>query len=736
MRKTAVLPILTVLFVFISITLHGFVLKDVKFEGLKTIQKNELTYAYSAYIGKDINMYAIEDIVSQLEELGYFEDIQYVLEDVPGKENEKILLIKVVENEPVSQVSLEITGPGIIAKETLQGSITLQEGKAFSFEKFWESINNIAKIYTDNGYIVATPKSQDKTFAFVYISGRIDGSNVLFKVTEYVLYDVKFEIQSNDEQFKSEFQNIEKQLSLPKYKDYEVKAPLLRIFDSPKNYVPTLQKFQEFFQNLSKYVYFKVIDISTFEEEIDIPAKSLVITLTDNTIVNQPAQLKGIRTKGNTIFSERELVGEVKEGTYTNFEILKTIQKVKDKYDKSGYIVNLNLETDKEGYLYIVVSETKVRNVKITGNERTKTYVFDDLIAVKPGDYLNRNQLQVTYIELKKSNFFKDVNLNFEPVDNDSVDIVVNVLEKDKKFDFQGGITWGPVKDKPWYEGFAGILSLSSTNPFGYGENFSISLQKALSTTNLSLNFGIRKPFEMPLSVSSSISFNQETQEGTTTTKWSTSAGISTLKMPIGQFSLTANYSETTTSSTTTLTTKTLALTGSYVYETLDNLYVPMKGYSFTFSGTKYFPLSEQGSDAVSYFTEATYHLPLSETVSLASRIYNAQVFQTAGAPVNFSLAGPYQVRGVKSEEKGTVLVLNNNEIRFKEPDQIFYFSIFYDLGFIGQSYTFDNLISSAGIELGLVLPMFGLVRFGVGLQILPTFSPNFNTYFIFGQTF
>lgn len=117
MRKTAVLPILTVLFVFISITLHGFVLKDVKFEGLKTIQKNELTYAYSAYIGKDINMYAIEDIVSQLEELGYFEDIQYVLEDVPGKENEKILLIKVVENEPVSQVSLEITGPELLPRK-------------------------------------------------------------------------------------------------------------------------------------------------------------------------------------------------------------------------------------------------------------------------------------------------------------------------------------------------------------------------------------------------------------------------------------------------------------------------------------------------------------------------------------------------------------------------------------------------------------------------------------------
>lgn len=736
MRRKLVLIGLTLLFIFLSATLLGFVLNDVRFEGLRTIEKDELAQAYSTYIGKDINMYAVEDIISNLEELGYFEDVQYNLESVQGKENEKVLVIKVVENEPVTKVSLEIAGPGIISKETLQSSITIQEGKAFSFNKFWESINNIAKIYSDNGYIVATPKSEDKTFAFVYVSGRIDGNNVLFKVTEYVLYDVKFEILSDDEQFKAEFKKIENQVSLSKYKDYTQKNILLKIFDSPRNYVPNLQKMQEFFQFLSKYVYFKVIDISSSEIETDTLAKELVVTVTDNTVVTQPVQLKGIRTKGNTIFTEKELVGEPKEGVYTNFQILKAIQAVKDKYDKAGYYVNLNLEAGSDGYLYIVVTETKVKDVKILGNDRTKTYVFDDLIAVKPGDYLNRNQLQATYIELKKSNFFKDVNLNIEPLDTSNVNVVVAVLEKDKKFDFQGGITWGPVNDRPWYEGFAGVLSLSSTNPFGYGENFSVSLMKALSNTNLSLSFGIRKPFEMPLGFTSSISFNQETEEGTTTTKWSTSAGISTLKLPIGQFSLSTSYSETTVSSETVLTTKTLSLTGTYIYETLDNLYVPMKGYSLTLSGTKYFPFSEQGSDAVSYFAEVTYHFPLSETISLATRIYNSQVFQTSGAPISFSLAGPYQVRGAKSDEKGTVLVLNNNEIRFKEADQIFYFSLFYDIGFVGQDYSFDNLKSSTGLELGLVLPMFGLVRVGVGLQILPTFSPNLNTYFILGQTF
>ncbi|QAV32735.1 outer membrane protein insertion porin family [Fervidobacterium changbaicum] len=738
MRRKLVLIGLTLLFIFLSATLLGFVLNDVRFEGLRTIEKDELAQAYSTYIGKDINMYAVEDIISNLEELGYFEDVQYNLESVQGKENEKVLVIKVVENEPITKVSLEIAGPGIISKETLQSSITIQEGKAFSFNKFWESINNIAKIYSDNGYIVATPKSEDKTFAFVYVSGRIDGNNVLFKVTEYVLYDVKFEILSDDEQFKAEFKKIENQVSLSKYKDYAQKNILLKIFDSPRNYVPNLQKMQEFFQFLSKYVYFKVIDISSSEIETDTPAKELVVTVTDNTVVTQPVQLKGIRTKGNTIFTEKELVGEPKEGVYTNFQILKAIQAVKDKYDKAGYYVNLNLEAGSDGYLYIVVTETKVKDVKILGNDRTKTYVFDDLIAVKPGDYLNRNQLQATYIELKKSNFFKDVKLNIEPLDTSNANVIVTVLEKDKKSDsdFQVGITWGPVNDRPWYEGFAGVLSLSSTNPFGYGENFSVSLMKALSNTNLSLSFGIRKPFEMPLGFTSSISFNQETEEGTTTTKWSTSAGISTLKLPIGQFSLSTSYSETTVSSETVLTTKTLSLTGTYIYETLDNLYVPMKGYSLTLSGTKYFPFSEQGSDAVSYFAEVTYHFPLSETISLATRIYNSQVFQTSGAPISFSLAGPYQVRGAKSDEKGTVLVLNNNEIRFKEADQIFYFSLFYDIGFVGQDYSFDNLKSSTGLELGLVLPMFGLVRVGVGLQILPTFSPNFNTYFILGQTF
>lgn len=111
--------------------------------------------------------------------------------------------IRLVENAPVKKVSIEINGPGIISVETLQSSITLLENKPFSFTKFWESIDKIASAYSSQGYMVATPRSQDKSFAFIYVTGSVgDDETVTFKVNEYVLYDVNFEIVSKMIRFK------------------------------------------------------------------------------------------------------------------------------------------------------------------------------------------------------------------------------------------------------------------------------------------------------------------------------------------------------------------------------------------------------------------------------------------------------------------------------------------------------------------------------------------------------
>ncbi|MFN3691870.1 MAG: outer membrane protein assembly factor [Fervidobacterium sp.] len=723
---------------FLSISIFGFVLSDVQFNGLKTISIEELRIVYKDYIGKDVNMFAVNDIISAIDETGYFEDVKYELLD--GKnENEKVLKLMVTENEPVKKVTLEILGPGVLDKNVLKDELILKEGKAFSFAKFWESIDKIAKIYSDNGYLVATPRSQDRSFAFIYVTGKIEDEPIVFIVKEYVLYDVTYNVITQDEEFKKEFDNIRTGLSIQKYKDYEGKNWFMKIFDAEKNYVPTLQSIQGLLQSLSKYVFVKLVDLSAVElENLTKPAKELVVTVTDNTIISQPVFLKGIKTVGNSLFTQKELIGETREGTYTNFGILSNVQKVKDKYDKYGYFIDLNLNADSEGYLNILVKEIKVGQVKVTGNTLTKDYVFTDLIMVKSGNYLKRSDLQNTYIELTKLNYFKNVDIGIEPVSGDTgqVNVVIELMEKEKKFDFQGGVTWGPVQNRPWYEGIAGLLSLSSTNPTGHGETFSLSLQKALSTTNLSFSGGIRKPLQLPLSINGTLAYQENPTNYGNETKISYSAGVKTLKTELGQFGFELGYKDTTyVASETSLATnvRTLNVSASYIYETLDNLYIPMKGLSVTLSISKYFPINEQGSDALSYTGEFTYHIPVSEMTSLAFRIVAGQTIQTSGESITFKLAGLNQVRGVKSDNSGTVFGLSNNEIRFKAPDQMFYISLFYDMGFVDSQFRLDNIVSSAGVELGLTIPIFGLVRFGWGIPIP---SSNLNFYFMFGQTF
>jgi len=727
--------VLLVLFTF-SVFVFPFTLKDVRFEGLKTVSRDELLPLYENYLGKDVTKNAIDDIIINIDETGYFETIEYELVDESGTDA-KILKIKVVENPPVKKVSIEINGPGVIDKETLQSSITLLENKPFSFTNFWESIDIIAKAYSDKGYMVATPRSQDKSFAFIYVTGSVEEETVTFKVNEYVLYNIEFQVISEDEEFKEEFKKIQTQLSLKKYVDYENKNWFSRIFDSEKDYVLTLQSLQTLFQDLTKYVFVKIVNLSTEEVEAKYPAKNIIITVTDNTVFKNPVYLKGIRTKGNTLFSQNDLIGETVEGTYTNFSVLKRMQQVKDKYDKAGYFIGLNLEADPSGELNILITELKVREVKFEGNTLTKDYVFNDLIYVKPGDYLKRDALQQTYIEILKSNFFDSVDFNIQSVEGDDslVDVVIMLSEKEKKFDFQGGIVFAPVTDKQWWEGFGGMLSLSTTNPTGNGENISLSFQRDFTSTQLTFSGGIRKPFALPIILNSSVNYQDTTSDGTTTTNLSYSVGVNTLKTTLGQFGFSAKHEDTTTeSSGTSVTSSTLSFPVNYVYETLDNLYVPMKGYSLSLTGTKYIPLSTNGSDAMSYTAEFTFHIPFLKDKSFASRVFVAQVFQTSGTAIDYRLAGLNQVRGVKSSLTGSVIGLTNNEIRIKQADALNYMSLFYDAGFVSNAYDFQNPQMSFGIELGINVPLLGLIRLGWGIPIPDITQPN--SFLLIGKTF
>ncbi|SHH50994.1 BamA/OMP85 family outer membrane protein [Thermosipho atlanticus] len=749
MKKLFVL----IMIIILTVVYFPAILNSVVIKNLKTISLEELKPLYEKYIGFDVNEYAINDIISSIKATGYFSNVTWT-EDI--NDNQFNLIIEVEENPPVSQVSLEINGVELIPKETLEASITLKKDKAFSFVQFKQSIENITKLYKDENYVVSNVFSENKDQSFVYVTGKIEGSSVKFSVIEYALYDIEF--VGNIEGIEDVIERIKKEVNLNLYKNYLKKNPLFKLFDSEKNYYPKISDIQSLFQSLANYVYFSQLSNIQYEKvNTEKPSKVLKVFVVQNLITRKPVYIKSIKVRGATLYKFDNLA--TTPATFTNVDLLRILQTIEDKYDKDEYFINIQPELIENDYVITVV-EYKFRKLNISGNTKTKTYTFDDLIKISSGDYASRKALKETYVEIYKTQFFDSIDFDIKPSGEDTLDVNLILKEKEKKFNFIGGGTWGPPGDgKEWYEGFAAQMQLSAINPFGYGQTFKSTLSLGFSGKNLSFDYSIRKPFGYPFSISTNLSYssrpNEEsiTNDSTVTiiatdlTEFNFDFSLSTLKLNNIKYSFGGglNYKFLETSIATNVnsvevssSTSTVEYIGGNLllginYENLDDLIIPTEGLYFSVLIQKYFGISGDAPVALKTQEELSFHFPIQNTrFSLASRIYASQVFQKSGADLTNYLNGLNSLRG--AELSGDMTLLLNNEIRYVNRDERFpfYLASFVDFGYVGSSYDFSIPFKwSVGVELGLNVPMFGLIRIGEAY-----YNDNWNFFFLMGKTF
>jgi len=126
---------------------------------------------------------------------------------------------------------------------------------------------------------------------------------------------------------------------------------------------------------------------------------------------------------------------------------------------------------------------SKVREIRITGNTRTKEKVIRRQLYLFPGSRFDRALLIRSQRELFQLGFFQDVQVDFRPIPNSfDVDLVLNVEEKavgtasaGAGFSSQGGLT--------------GFLELGHPNVFGNGQAVNLRLEKGAKTSNFDLSF-------------------------------------------------------------------------------------------------------------------------------------------------------------------------------------------------------------------------------------------------------
>ncbi|ONN27200.1 hypothetical protein XJ44_05295 [Thermosipho affectus] len=710
---------------FLGIFLFSFatVLEKVTINGLKLLDEKDLEFAYSQYLGKDINDYAILDIVKSLKSTGYFSSVEW--SKIEGKGLE--LVIDVVENKKVEKVNLVVEGVGLISKETLDASITLKEDKPFSFVKFRESILNISKKYEDEGYIVSNVFSKNKEQAFIYVSGSVNATSVTFRVTEYALYEVEF--SGETENIEDILTKIKENSKLKEYKSYLSKNWFLRLFDDEKSYYPKMSDLQRIFQEFGKYVYFSPYSkIQILSVESEKPSKKLKIIVVQNRLIKNPLFFESVEVEGNTLYDFPEITAS---GTLTNSDLLDILQKVKDWYEKNEYIVNVQPKI-KDNKFIVSVTEYKFGDVKIEGLTRTKKYTFDDLIFIVPGDFANKSELRKTYVEIYKTQFFDNIDFDITPVSTNVLDVKLKLEEKTKRFNFIGGGAWGPPGDgKPWYEGFAAQVQLKTVNPFGFGQNIGLNLSLGLENKIVGLEYSIRKPFGRPLIFGTKLNYSYSTDDATITNNVGFSISLSTLKINNNSYIFGAGVDYKTTVSTQ-VSEEYLGgnVLGGYIFETLDDLIIPTEGIYLNFTGQRYFKVMGNAPVAYKFQEEASIHIPVGK-FSIASRLYASQLLQEEGNKIYNYLSGLNSLRGATLE--GNMAFLLNNDLRYvdKKSNYPFYFSLFGDMAYVGDTYTFDRIDWSVGVELGLNVPMLGLIRVGEAY-----YNDKWNFFFLMGKTF
>lgn len=357
--------ILTLMLLFLfSIIYFSAVLDDVIIENLKTVSLDELKPLYEKYIGFDVNETAVDNILSSIKATGYFSMVEWTK---VATDDHFELIIKVEENDPVSKINLNIYGVELIPRETLEASVTLKEGKAFSMSQLKNTIENLTELYQKENYIVSNVFSQNKDQSFVYITGKINGSQVDLSITEYALYDLEF--TGNIDGLDEVLTKIKKEVNLKLYKNYLEKSKLLRIFDSEKNYYPKFSDIQNLYQILSKYVYFSPLsDIQFVPANTEKPSKILKVFVVQNLIVKTPTYIEKISVN-STLYDFSNLA--TTPATFTNLDLLNLVQAVKERYDKDEYFININ-PILKGNEFIIDVTEYKFGEVKIEGNTRTK----------------------------------------------------------------------------------------------------------------------------------------------------------------------------------------------------------------------------------------------------------------------------------------------------------------------------------------------------------------------------
>ena len=450
---------------------------SINFKGLVHLSPETAKEIMGLKVGDELNVDSTDRAIAKLFRQGYFDDIY--IENKGGD-------VTVTVKEKPSIARIDIKGVVTNDKTAIDGLINIKQGNMYDELAIERAKERIRQYYESKGYfdtvidVTKEPVAGNESSLFVTMNIN-RGENIIIENVNLVGaklfdYDDVEPVVANKER---EFMGWMWGRNDGKVKLFELPNDPARIQDKyyQKGYLdatvsnPYLNAYMD---NYTADLTYYVTEGEQYRvSSVDIEAPEFLE-------LDKEKILKGFRLESGDVMNSARLRQDMK--------------KLDDMVADKGYaFVRINPKTEKNvedktvSIVYEVVPDEKVyiRNVQISGNDRTVDRVVRRELYLTEGNLYSRTDLQDSKDALKRTSYFDEVEIEEQRVGANQVDLLVKVKEASTG-SISGGIGYGSS------DGLLLNASVSDTNVFGSGLKGVISVDR--SDNELSGQIGLTNP--------------------------------------------------------------------------------------------------------------------------------------------------------------------------------------------------------------------------------------------------
>lgn len=560
--------------------------ESIQYDGMVHISEAVAKQLNEVKIGAPLEATAVDKTIKNFFDQGYFEDIW-------ADENGGKVTFHFKEKPIISKI--ELKGYKENDEEAKKTLLQIDKGSLYDEKRVEAAKKRIIDALSADGKIDSVVEIESKKLD----NGSMQVTFVVNEGQEIIINKLSYAgvLTQDSDDFNSMIANKEHQFmgwmwgrNDGKMKVAELQYDPLRIRDFYMQRGFLDAKIDEPFVQVDFDHYEAQMSYNVFEG--DVYRVSDILVFQDTKVIEDQALLDVITLEKNKPFNIKTFRDDA--------------ERIKTKIADLGYAyvqVQPDLKKDKEGKSVDVVyritpgKKVHIRNVIVSGNNRTLDRVVRRELFLAPGDLYSLSNLKDSRNALGRTGYFESNTIEEKRIDDESMDIVVQTKEAPT----------GNIQLGGGYGSFGGILvsvAVSDRNIFGSGINVGLNLEKSQRTSNYSFNISNPRLNDSDFSGNFSV-FNSSTEYDsyTTDSKGLTIGTGHRFNRYLNGY-LGYNYSQNSYSNidtnTTTLDPRYYAsyskssVVVSATFDNTDDYYVPREGISLSQS----FEMAGVGGDA------------------------------------------------------------------------------------------------------------------------------------------